>query len=47
MNIFQTLQTLNAAFGPSGEETEIASVIAELAQPYVDEISTDTLGNLI
>jgi len=46
-DIVKTLQTLNAAFGPAGEEIEIASVIARLARPYVDEITTDTLGNLI
>ena len=47
MELFQTLQALNAAFGPSGDESGVAGVIAELARPYVDEITTDVMGNLI
>ena len=47
MDIYHTLQNLSVAFGPAGEENEIASVIAELARPYVDEVITDTMGNLI
>ena len=47
MDICKTLQQLNAAFGPAGDEAGVASVIAELARPYVDEITTDTMGNLI
>ena len=38
---------LNQAFGPSGREQEIRETIQSLAQPYADEIITDTLGNLI
>lgn len=38
---------MNAAFGPSGCEEEVAKVIAELAKPYCDEITTDVMGNLI
>ena len=41
------MQALNAAFGPSGDESGVACVIADLARPYVDEITTDVLGNLI
>ena len=47
MNILKTLKELNSCFGPSGCEAEIREKIAELARPYADEISTDTMGNLI
>lgn len=45
--MIQTLTTLCTAFGPSGAEGGVAQVIEELARPYVDEITRDTLGNLI
>ena len=38
---------MNAAFGPSGQEDSVAAVIAEMAKPYCDEITTDVMGNLI
>ncbi len=38
---------MNAAFGPSGQEDSVAAVIAEMARPYCDEITTDVMGNLI
>lgn len=47
MELFDLIQTLNAAHGPSGDEGGIREVIAQLARPYADEISTDTLGDLI
>lgn len=47
MEALKTLKTLCAAFGPSGQEKEIAQVIEGLAKPYADEISRDVLGNLI
>jgi len=47
MELFHTVQTLTAAFGPSGDESGAAAVISELARPYVDEIRTDVMGNLI
>jgi len=47
MDLFNTVRTLNSAFGASGDEAGIASVIAELARPFVDEVYSDTLGNLI
>lgn len=47
MELFHLIETLNALHGPSGDEGEIRAAIAELAKPYADEITTDTLGNLI
>lgn len=47
MELFELLQKLTAAFGPSGCEGEVRSVISELVAPYVDELSTDAMGNLI
>lgn len=47
MDMMKTLTELVSAFGPSGCEREISQVIEKLAKPYVDEISRDTLGNLI
>lgn len=47
MDMIQTLNTLCTAFGPSGAEGTVAQVIEKMAQPYVDEITYDTLGNLI
>ncbi|MEQ2455102.1 M42 family metallopeptidase [Flavonifractor hominis] len=47
MDILQTLQALNACHGPSGCERPVADVIRQLAEPYVDECTIDTLGNLI
>lgn len=46
MDILQTLQDLNRHFGVSGNETGVAKRIAELAAPYVDEVTTDVMGNL-
>lgn len=34
-------------FGPSGSEAPISAAIAERIRPFVDEIKTDALGNLI
>lgn len=47
MDMMKVLTRLAGAFGPSGYENEVSQVIEELAQPYVDEISRDALGNLI
>jgi len=38
---------LSQAFGPSGREDAIREVIASYAGEFVDDIATDTLGNLI
>lgn len=47
MELLELIQTLNAAHGPSGDEEGIREKLAELARPLADEISTDTMGNLI
>lgn len=47
MNIFKTLKTLTDTPGPSGYEQNIAAVITELWEPYVDSITTDRVGSLI
>ena len=47
MELFEYMQRLNAAHGPAGDEAGIRAVIEELAAPYADEMTADTLGNLI
>ena len=47
MDTFELISALTAVFGPSGQEAEIARMISDLARPYADEITTDTMGNLI
>lgn len=43
----ELLKKLTSCFAPSGREYEIRKVITEEIKPYVDEIMTDSLGNLI
>ncbi len=47
MDILAQMQALNACHGISGQEEQVAQVLAEAARPYVDEITTDVMGNLI
>ncbi|MCB9422733.1 MAG: M42 family peptidase [Ardenticatenaceae bacterium] len=47
MNIHKLLKTLTETAGPSGYEQNIATVITELWEPYVDSITTDRVGSLI
>lgn len=47
MDTFDLISKLTVVFGPSGQEDGIAQVISEMARSYVDEITTDALGNLI
>lgn len=47
MDILTQIQTLNACHGISGQEGGVAQVLAEAARPFVDEITTDVMGNLI
>ncbi|HDN80726.1 MAG TPA: M42 family peptidase, partial [Chloroflexi bacterium] len=41
------LKQLSEAIGVSGCEDEVRRIIRENVEPYVDEISVDSLGNLI
>lgn len=45
--MFKLLRTLTETPGPSGYEQQIASVIEEIWQPFVDTISRDQVGSLI
>ena len=47
METFDLLQALSETPGPSGFEADIAAVIQEIWHPLVDEISIDSLGNVI
>ncbi len=47
MELFELIKTLSAAHGPSGDEGEVRKLISQLAAPYADEVTTDTMGNLI
>lgn len=47
METVELLRTLSNTFGIPGFENEVRDVLSELVEPYVDEIKTDTLGNLI
>lgn len=43
----ELLTKLIAAYGPSGNEENISKVIEDEIEGYVDEITTDVMGNLI
>lgn len=47
MELFEILQLLNQTHGPSGDEGGIRAAITQYATLYADEITTDTMGNLI
>lgn len=47
MNTIELLKTLSGTFGPSGFESDVRNTLHQLVKPLVDEIQTDTLGNLI
>jgi putative aminopeptidase FrvX len=47
MKLHEITAQLCCAAGPSGFEDTVRARISELLTPYVDEIRTDTLGNLI
>ena len=47
MELFERIKMLNAAHGPSGDEGGVREVIAAMAAPYADQVTTDTMGNLI
>jgi putative aminopeptidase FrvX len=43
----ESLRRLVTVPGPSGRESEVGRVIADLIRPFVDEVRTDALGNII
>jgi endoglucanase len=47
MDYLSVIQTMNSCHGPAGDERQLAASIRHLAEPYADDITTDTLGNLI
>lgn len=47
MNIAETIIELCSMAGPSGFETAVGKRLGELMAPYVDEIKTDVMGNVI
>lgn len=47
MTVFELMNNLHGVHGPSGDEGSIREKIAQLAQPFADEVSVDTMGNLI
>jgi endoglucanase len=46
MDLLHLLRMLTTTPGPSGLETDVATLLAEIWQPWADEISRDALGNL-
>ncbi len=46
MQTIDLLRELSNAFGVSGFEDEVRDLIRALVNPHVDEVKTDTLGNL-
>jgi len=47
LSLARLLMDLSNAFGPVGYEDEVHSVIRQEIEPFVDEIYTDEIGNLI
>jgi endoglucanase len=47
MDLQQLLGSLSDSFGVTGFEAPVRERIAELVEPYVDELHVDALGNLI
>ena len=45
--VFDLWNTVGGAFGPSGREDAVREAIAAIAGEYIDDITTDALGNLI
>jgi len=46
MQTVDLLRTLSNAFGVSGFEDDVRDLIVELVSPFVDQVETDTLGNV-
>lgn len=47
MDYIEILNRLNRCHAPSGREGELARLLQELAAPFADDCTIDTLGNLI
>lgn len=47
MDVLNLLKSLAMTPGPSGLESDIATVVTEMWQPYTDEIRIDRVGNVI
>ena len=47
MELLDMLRELTAAFGPSGSERGVRQCIETFVKPLADEVTTDTMGNLI
>lgn len=47
LDMFEPIARLTEVYGPAGQEWMTARYISSLAKPYADEVTTDTLGNLI
>lgn len=45
--VFELWNEVGGAFGPSGREEAVREAIAAIAGAYIDDITTDALGNLI
>lgn len=43
----EILRCLSEAFGPSGHEDDVRALVSELIAPFVDDLETDAIGNLI
>lgn len=43
----ELIRRLVEAYGPAGNESQVSQIIREEVAPYVDEIRTDALGNVI
>jgi len=46
MDLVSVLTKLSAAHGPAGAEDQIRGLVRELLASYMDEVSTDALGNV-
>ena len=45
--VFDLWNEVGGAFGPSGREDAVRETIAGIAGVYIDDVTTDALGNLI
>ncbi|MBC7256141.1 MAG: M42 family peptidase, partial [Chloroflexi bacterium] len=43
----ELIRQLVEAYGPSGHEGHVRTLIEQIVRPYVDEMRVDALGNLI